>query len=169
MPPPRVGLTTTRLPRARRYRRFARESAPGVCRKRDDPFVSWPRDEAKLDRVRTLMAEEGLDALVVRAPDSVLYLTHFWGMKGYEAVVFPREGEPTLICLEASAEDAERTAWTTDVRFLAGYAPDDPVTPSVERMPTPSEIRAPYIRRSSSSCPSRFAAPSTSTSLWPVI
>jgi Xaa-Pro aminopeptidase len=87
--------------------------------------VSWPRDDAKLDRVRALMAEEGLDALVVRAPDNVLYLTNFWGMKGYEAVVFPREGKPVLICLEASAEDAERTAWTDDVRFLRGYDPDD--------------------------------------------
>ena len=70
--------------------------------------MSWPRDDAKLERVRALMAEEGLDALVVRAPDNVLYLTNFWGMKGYEAVVFPREGEPVLICLEASAEDAAR-------------------------------------------------------------
>ena len=49
------------------------------------------------------MAEQELDALVVRAPDNVLYLTNFWGMKGYDACVFPREGEPVLICLEASA------------------------------------------------------------------
>ena len=81
-------------------------SVPEVRRKRDDRSVSWPRDDAKLDRVRASMAEEGLDALVVRAPDNVLYLTNFWGMKGYEAVVFPGEGEPVLICLEASAEDA---------------------------------------------------------------
>jgi Xaa-Pro dipeptidase len=91
--------------------------------------LSWPRDDAKLDRVRALMAEERLDALVVRAPDNVLYLTNFWGMKGYDAAVFPREGEPVLICLEASAEDAARTAWTNDVRFLRGYAPDDPRPP----------------------------------------
>jgi Xaa-Pro dipeptidase len=91
--------------------------------------MPWPRDAAKLDRVRGLMAEEGLDALVVRAPDNVVYLTSFWGMKGYEAVVFPREGEPTLVCLEASAEDAARTAWTGDVRFLRGYADDDPRPP----------------------------------------
>jgi Xaa-Pro aminopeptidase len=91
--------------------------------------VSWARDDAKLGRVRELMEEEGLDALVVRAPDNVLYLSNFWGMKGYEAVVFPREGEPTLVCLEASAEDAERNAWTEDVRFLQGYAPDDPRPP----------------------------------------
>jgi Xaa-Pro aminopeptidase len=102
---------------------------PEVRRKRDDLSVSWPRDDAKLDRVRGLMAEEGLDALVVRAPDNVLYLTNFWGMKGYEAAVFPCEGEPVLICLEASAEDAARTAWTHDVRFLRGYADDDPRPP----------------------------------------
>jgi Xaa-Pro aminopeptidase len=91
--------------------------------------LSWPRDDAKLAGVRALMDEEGLDALVVRAPDNVVYLTNFWGMKGYDAAVFPREGEPVLICLEASAEDAERTAWTDDVRFLQGYAPDDPRPP----------------------------------------
>ena len=34
----------------------------------------WPRDDAKLERVRALMADRELDALVVRAPDNVLYL-----------------------------------------------------------------------------------------------
>ena len=81
----------------------------------------WTRDDTKLDRVRTLMDDEGLDALVVRAPDNVLYLTNFWSMKGYDACVFPREDEPVLICLEASAEDAARTAWTEDVRYVRGY------------------------------------------------
>ena len=88
--------------------------------------MSWPEDRAKLDRVRALMAERDLDALVVRAPDNVLYLTNFWGMKGYDACVFPREGEPVLICLEASAEDADRMSWTKDVRLVQGYAPNDP-------------------------------------------
>jgi Xaa-Pro aminopeptidase len=86
----------------------------------------WPRDDAKLERVRALMAEEELDVLVVRAPDNVLYLTNFWGMKGYDACVFPQDGEPVLICLEASEEDAARTAWTRDVRLVRGYAEDDP-------------------------------------------
>jgi Xaa-Pro aminopeptidase len=88
--------------------------------------MTWPRDDAKLDRVRALMAERDLDALVVRAPDNVLYLTNFWGMKGYDACVFPREGEPVLITIEASEDDAARTAWTREVRLVAGYAPDDP-------------------------------------------
>lgn len=89
----------------------------------------WPVDDARLDRVRALMAERGIDAIVARAPDNVVYLTGFWGMKGYDAVVFPREGVPVLICLEASADDAARTAWTDDVRLFAGYHPSDPRPP----------------------------------------
>ena len=91
--------------------------------------MPWPRDEAKLERMRALMAAEEIDALVVRAPDNVVYLSSFWGMKGYDAVVFPREGEQTLITIEASADDAARTAWTQDVRLIAGYHPDDPRPP----------------------------------------
>ncbi|HEX3807282.1 MAG TPA: Xaa-Pro peptidase family protein [Gaiellaceae bacterium] len=88
--------------------------------------MAWPRDDARLERVRSLMVEHKLDALVVRAPDNVFYLTNFWGMKGYDACVFPREGEPVLITIEASEEDAARTAWTSDVRLIRGYAADDP-------------------------------------------
>src|SRR5438067_335882 len=96
--------------------------------------MAWPRDEAKLERVRSLLAEAQLDALVVRAPDNVLYLTGFWGMKGYDACVFPREGEPVLICLEASAEDAARTAWTSDVRLFRGYDETDPRPPTARTL-----------------------------------
>ncbi len=96
--------------------------------------MSWPVDTARLDRVRALMRERGLEALVVRAPDNVVYLTGFWGMKGFDAVVFPAEGEPTLICLEPSREDAARTAWTTDVRTFGGYDPVDPRPPALRAL-----------------------------------
>jgi Xaa-Pro aminopeptidase len=96
--------------------------------------VSWPRDDAKLDRVRALMDERDLDALVVRAPDNVLYLTNFWAMKGFDACVFPREGEPVLICLEPSAEDAARTAWTQEVRHFGGYDATDPRPPALRAL-----------------------------------
>jgi Xaa-Pro dipeptidase len=108
--------------------------------------VTWPRDDAKLERVRALMAERDLDALVVRAPDNVLYLTNFWGMKGYDACVFPREGEPVLICLEASAEDAARTAWTSEVRLFPGYDPVDPRPPSLRALELARDASAGYAR-----------------------
>src|SRR4029079_989372 len=108
--------------------------------------VSWERDDAKLERVRSLMADEGLDAMVVRAPDNVLYLTNFGGMKGYDAAVFPREGAPVLICLEASAEDAARTAWTDDVRLFRGYAPDDPRPPIARTLELAQQASRDYGR-----------------------
>ena len=108
--------------------------------------MSWPRDDAKLDRVRALMAEHELDALVVRAPDNILYLTNFWGMKGYDACVFPREGEPVLICLEASEEDAARMAWTSDVRLFKGYDERDPRPPTGRVLELAREAAGEYER-----------------------
>src|SRR5579862_7152187 len=89
----------------------------------------WPVDNTKLNRVRTLMKEQDMSALVVRAPDNVLYLTNYWCMKGYEAVVFPSEGEPTLIALEPQLADAQRNSWTKDIRLFKGYHPTDPRPP----------------------------------------
>jgi Xaa-Pro aminopeptidase len=106
--------------------------------------MSWPHDHAKLDRVQGLMAEEDLDALVVRAPDNVLYLTNFWGMKGYDAAVFPREGPPVLITIEPSAEDAADTAWTTAVVLVPGYDPDDPRPPLARTLDAVVEAAKPY-------------------------
>src|SRR3954447_13998095 len=108
--------------------------------------MAWARDEAKLERVRSLLAEAGLDALVVRAPDNVLYLTNFWGMKGYDACVFPREGEPVLICLEASEEDAAHMSWTGDVRYIRGYAEDDPRPPLARTLDAAVDAARPYGR-----------------------
>ena len=106
--------------------------------------MSWPPDDAKLDRVRALMEERHLDALVVRAPDNVLYLTNFWGMKGYDVCVFPREGEPVLMCLEASAEDSARMAWTSDVRFFRGYDEGDPRPPTARALDLAREAVGAY-------------------------
>jgi Xaa-Pro aminopeptidase len=92
------------------------------------------------------MEERELDALVVRAPDNVLYLTNFWGMKGYDACVFPREGDPTLICLEASEEDAVRTAWTEDILLFEGYHASDPRPPSARVLELSREAASEYGR-----------------------
>ena len=108
--------------------------------------MSWPHDIARLDRVRARMAEQQLDAIVVRAPDNVLYLTNFWGMKGFDAVVFPRAGSPILLCLEASADDAARTAWTDDVRLVAGYDPGDPRPPTLRTLDAAIEAARPFGR-----------------------
>ncbi|MGB8003683.1 MAG: aminopeptidase P family N-terminal domain-containing protein, partial [Gaiellaceae bacterium] len=104
----------------------------------------WPRDDAKLDRVRTLMEEDGLDALVVRAPDNVLYLTNLWGMKGYDAAVFPREGPPVLITIEPSAADAAENAWTEEIVLVPGYDPADARPPLSRTLGAVLEAARPF-------------------------
>lgn len=108
--------------------------------------MTWPRDDAKLARVRALMAERELDALLVRAPDNVLYLTNYWGMKGYDWVVFPREGEATLYALEPQRDDAERMSWTTDIRLFAGYDAADPRPPQLRSFELAAQLARGYGR-----------------------
>ncbi len=96
--------------------------------------MPYPIDERKLERVRELMKRDDLDALVVRAPDNVVYLTNYWCMKGYDVAVFPREGEATLIALEPQEEDARRNSWTSDIRFFKGYDARDPRPPMLRSL-----------------------------------
>lgn len=91
--------------------------------------MPWAVDNPKLQRVQAQMKDQNLDALVVRAPDNVLYLTNYWCMKGYDAAVFPREGPATLIVLEPQKADAERNSWARDIRFFKGYDERDPRPP----------------------------------------
>jgi Xaa-Pro aminopeptidase len=91
--------------------------------------VSWPRDRQKLERLRGLLAEAELEAVVVRAPDNILYLTNYWCMKGYDLAIFPAGGDPILVVLEPQLAIAARTAWTEDLRPFDGYDPGDPRPP----------------------------------------
>jgi Xaa-Pro aminopeptidase len=75
------------------------------------------------------MKDQDATALVVRAPDNLVYLTNYWCMKGYDAAVFPREGEPTLIALEPQLADAQRNSWTKDIRLFKSYDESDPRPP----------------------------------------
>src|SRR3981189_761096 len=102
--------------------------------------MAWPTDIAKLSRVRALMKEQDLDALVVRAPDNVVYLSNYWCMKGYDALVFPREGESTLIALEPQLADAQRNSWTKDIRVFKGYDEKDPRPPQYRSLESAIDV-----------------------------
>jgi Xaa-Pro dipeptidase len=93
--------------------------------------VNYPVDEKKLERVREIMERHKLEALVARAPDNILYLTNYWTMKGYDLVIFPREGDPTLLVIEPQFHEAQRTAWNKDVRYFHFYDAKDPRPPMV--------------------------------------
>ena len=107
--------------------------------------MAWPTDQTKLSRVRSLMKDQDVDALVVRAPDNVVYLSNYWCMKGYDALVFPREGAPTLIALEPQLADAQRNSWTADIRLFKGYDERDPRPPQYRSL----EIALDVLKRGS--------------------
>ena len=102
--------------------------------------MAWPVDHGKLDRVRALMKDQDVSALVVRAPDNMLYLTNYWCMKGYDAAIFPREGEPVLIALEPQLADAQRNSWTKDIRLFKSYDERDLRPPQFRALDLALEI-----------------------------
>src|ERR1700682_5435664 len=93
--------------------------------------MAYALDRENWRRVRDILDSIDLDAVVVRAPDNVLYLTNYWTMKGYDLAIFPREGDPTLLVIEPQFREAQRTAWNKDVRFFPFYHPKDPRPPMI--------------------------------------
>ena len=102
--------------------------------------MAYPLDQQKWQSVRQMMDRNDLDAIVVRAPDNVLYLTNYWTMKGYDLAIFPREGDPTLLVIEPQFREAQRTAWNQDVRFFPFYHPRDPRPPMIRAVEMAVEV-----------------------------
>jgi Xaa-Pro aminopeptidase len=102
--------------------------------------VGYTLDQEKWQRVRQMMERNSLDAVVVRAPDNILYLTNYWTMKGYDLVIFPREGDPTLLVIEPQFREAQRTAWNKDVRYFHFYHPKDPRPPMIRAVEMAGEV-----------------------------
>src|SRR3989449_8064476 len=102
--------------------------------------MAWRIDQSKLNRVCALMKDQDVTTLVVRAPDNILYLTNYWCMKGYDAVVFPRDGEPTLIVIEPQLADAQRNSWAEDIRLFKGYDERDPRPPQYRALDLSLEV-----------------------------
>ncbi|MGH2669967.1 MAG: M24 family metallopeptidase, partial [bacterium] len=96
--------------------------------------MAYRVDSVKLERVRRLMEAQNLSVLVVRAPDNLIYLTNYWTMKGYACAVFPLEGEPTLLVVAPQLRDAQRHAWTRDIRTFKGYDERDPRPPTARSL-----------------------------------
>jgi Xaa-Pro dipeptidase len=102
--------------------------------------MAYAVDSDKWQRVRQMMERHDLDAVVVRAPDNVLYLTNYWTMKGYDLAIFPREGDSTLLVIEPQFREAQHTAWNKDVRFFPFYHPKDPRPPMIRAVEMAVEI-----------------------------
>ena len=89
----------------------------------------FPREEldARLSRLRVLMAERDLDGLVVSVPENIYYLTSLdhWGFFACHLLVVPRSGDMALICRAMERITVENQV--TNARFIGHADHEDPV------------------------------------------
>ncbi len=90
------------------------------------------------------LADAGVDVFLVTHPDSIYYLSGYWGDLGVEfgrpsILALPRDGEPTLITAAMELEMAQAMTWVTDARGYADGAGGewrDPLSDVVSRVQT---------------------------------
>src|SRR5262245_65467830 len=93
-------------------------------------------DRERWDRVRRALAEARLDALVCRLAENVVLLSGYYPTIGGSIVLFPQEGEPTLILPRFENDLADR-GWIADRR---------PYDTWQNRYPLPPENQARLLR-----------------------
>lgn len=86
-------------------------------------------DTLRLTRARDALAEAGMDALICRLAENVLFLTGYWPRNGFSFLVFPADGEPVLIVPEGEILWAEQSGLKDIRTFGWGQVKDgDPFT-----------------------------------------
>ncbi len=85
-------------------------------------------DRERTSRLQKLMAQKGIDVLLLRLPENVLYATGYWPVIGASLAVMPVSGDATLI-LPYSELDYAAASWVSDqrtFRFINMQAPANP-------------------------------------------
>jgi len=76
-------------------------------------------EKAKVQRAQSMMRERGVDFIVCRNSENVLYFSGYWPIRGWSFSVVPAEGEPVLLAPDYEVEFAGK-AWARDVRIYTG-------------------------------------------------
>ncbi|GBC75342.1 Xaa-Pro dipeptidase [archaeon HR06] len=75
------------------------------------------KDEEKVKKLKEAMEKRSIDVLLFRLVEDVLYISGYWSSFGFCSVLFPLDGEPTIITIEDEKDFAERS-WIKDVRYV---------------------------------------------------
>lgn len=79
-------------------------------------MVANPRE--RVHRLQERMEEAGLQMLICRLPENVVYVTEHWPHHGISVAILPRSGKPTLFIPEVEAEYGN-SDWAEVVPFGA--------------------------------------------------
>src|SRR5512145_1040965 len=87
------------------------------------------------DRLRAKMKAAGIDALVCRLPENVVYMTDYWPHHGFSVVVFPKDGQPRLFVPEVE-EEYTKPDWADATPFGWGLLKDGDLYENYRRLLT---------------------------------
>ncbi len=90
-------------------------------------------DRARIERLQKLMAEEGLDVLVCRLPENIVYLTDYWPHHGFSVAVLPRDGKALLFLPEVEV-GYTNPEWAEITTFGWGLLKDGDLYENYERL-----------------------------------
>jgi len=97
-------------------------------------------DELRLDRLRAKMKTAGLDTLICRLPENVVYLTDYWPHHGFSVAVLPKEAKPLLFLPEIEAEYANPD-WAEVIPFGWGLLKDGDLYENYRRLLRDAHVR----------------------------
>jgi Xaa-Pro aminopeptidase len=73
-------------------------------------------DSFRIRRMKQIMSDQKIDALFLRLPENIIYLTGYWSVIGASALYFPLEGDPILFAPEDETPYVEQ-GWERNVRY----------------------------------------------------
>ncbi len=90
-------------------------------------------ERERIERLQKKMTAEGLDALVCRLSENVVYLTDYWPHHGFSVAVLPREGKPLLFVPEVEVEYT-KPEWADVTTFGWGLLKDGDLYENYKRL-----------------------------------
>jgi len=108
--------------------------------------VSLMYDREKIERLKRGMEEAGVDVLVLRNPENVLYVTGYWPVTGWSLAVFSINEEAVLIVPESEL-DYVSDSWVKDVWTYPNEKLDKVMNPYEYLRKALSEIEIPSTAR----------------------
>lgn len=74
-------------------------------------------NETRTEEIRKVLIREELDALAVRIPENVLFLSGYWPMIGMSLLVFPAEERPVCVIPDCYREESTVELWEAQPEF----------------------------------------------------
>ncbi len=96
-------------------------------------------DKFRTNRMKKFMQEAGIDVLVCRLPENVVYLSGYWPVFGSSCLIFPVDDDPVLI-LPYSELDYAADGWVKDQRTYQFINMDELANPPANILRLMGEI-----------------------------